>query len=76
MVAAMREKGIPVAYVTFEGEQHGFRKAENISRALENEFYFFSRIFRFRPADPLEPVPIENLPDSLDTPLFPRPPIN
>ena len=61
MVAALRGKGIPVAYVPFEGEQHGFRRAENIRRALEGELYFFSRIFGFTPADPLEAIPIENL---------------
>src|SRR5436309_15590447 len=61
MVAALREKGIPVAYLPFEGEQHGFRKAENIKRALDAELYFYSRIFGFEPADPLEPVDIENL---------------
>jgi hypothetical protein len=47
--------------VEFPGEQHGFRKAENIRRAIEGEFYFFSRIFGFAPADKIEPVPIENL---------------
>lgn len=62
MVAALRAKGIPVAYVAFEGEQHGFRKAENIVRAMEGEYFFFARIFGFEPADPLEPVPIDNLP--------------
>ncbi|MBW3623713.1 MAG: S9 family peptidase [Armatimonadetes bacterium] len=61
MVEALRRKGIPVAYVPFEGEQHGFRKAENIKRALEGELYFFSRIFKFDLADPVEPVPIDNL---------------
>ena len=61
MVDALRKKGIPVAYVEFPGEQHGFRKAENIRRAIEGEFYFFSRIFGFAPADRIEPVPIENL---------------
>lgn len=61
MVAALREKGIPVAYVPFEGEQHGFRKSENIERALEGEFYFYSRIFGFDAADDIEPVEIENL---------------
>jgi dipeptidyl aminopeptidase/acylaminoacyl peptidase len=61
MVAALREKGEPVAYLPFEGEQHGFRKAENIKRALDAELYFYSRIFGFEPADPLEPVDIENL---------------
>jgi dipeptidyl aminopeptidase/acylaminoacyl peptidase len=62
MVAALRSNGIPVAYVLFEGEQHGFRKAENIRRALDGEFYFLSRTFGFKPADELEPLEIENLP--------------
>ena len=61
MFAAVREKGLPVAYLPFEGEQHGFRKAENIKRSLEAEFYFYSRVFGFEPADPIEPVRIENL---------------
>jgi len=61
MVAALREKGEPVAYLAFEGEQHGFRRAENIQRALDAELYFYSRIFGFQPADDLEPVEIENL---------------
>ena len=60
MFAALREKGLPVAYVPFEGEQHGFRRAENIRRALDGELYFYSRIFGFELADPVEPVPIEN----------------
>ena len=61
MAAAVREKGLPVAYVAFEGEQHGFRKAENIVRALESELYFYGRVFGFTPADALEPVAIDNL---------------
>lgn len=61
MVAALRRKGVPVAYVPFEGEQHGFRQAENIKRALDAELYFYSRIFGFDVADPITPVPIENL---------------
>ena len=61
MVEAIREKGIPVSYVPFEGEQHGFRRAENIKRALESELYFYSRIFGFDIADEVEPVEIENL---------------
>lgn len=60
MVAALRTKGVPVAYVPFAGEQHGFRKAENIKRALDAELYFYSRVFGFSLADPVEPVPIEN----------------
>lgn len=61
MVAALRAKGLPVAYVPFEGEGHGFRKAENIRRALEAELYFYGRVLGFTPADTLEPVRIENL---------------
>jgi len=61
MVAALRGKGIPVAYVAFEGEQHGFRRAENIKAALEGELYFYGRIFGFTPAGEIEAVRIENL---------------
>lgn len=61
MVAALRAKKLPVAYVPFAGEQHGFRRAETIRRALEAELYFYSRVFRFELADPVEPVHIENL---------------
>jgi dipeptidyl aminopeptidase/acylaminoacyl peptidase len=61
MVAAIRAKGLPVAYLAFEGEQHGFRQAANIKRALDGEFYFYSRVFGFTPADGIEPVAIENL---------------
>jgi dipeptidyl aminopeptidase/acylaminoacyl peptidase len=62
MVAALRAKGLPVADVAFDGEQHGFRQAENIKRALDGELYFYSRVFGFPLAEPVEPVPIENLP--------------
>jgi dipeptidyl aminopeptidase/acylaminoacyl peptidase len=61
MFEAVRRKGLPVAYVTFPGEQHGFRKAENIERALEAELYFYAKVFRFELADPVDPVPIQNL---------------
>lgn len=61
MVEALRAKGLPVAYVAFPGEQHGFRRAENIKRALEGELYFYSRVFGFELADPVEPVPLDNL---------------
>jgi dipeptidyl aminopeptidase/acylaminoacyl peptidase len=61
IVEAMRKKGLPVAYIAFEGEQHGFRIAKNIKRALEGELYFYSRIFGFDLPDAIEPVPIENL---------------
>ena len=58
---AIRAKGIPVAYAAFAGEQHGFRQAQNIKRALEGELYFYSRVFNFELAEPVEPLVIENL---------------
>jgi dipeptidyl aminopeptidase/acylaminoacyl peptidase len=61
MVEAVRAKKLPIAYLTFEGEQHGFRKAENIKRVLEAELYFYSKVFGFDLADSVEPVEIENL---------------
>jgi dipeptidyl aminopeptidase/acylaminoacyl peptidase len=61
MVEALRQKGVPVAYVPFAGEQHGFRRAENIKRALDGELYFYSRVFKFELAEPVQPVPIDNL---------------
>lgn len=61
MVAAIEAKGLPVAYVPFAEEQHGFRRAENIKRALDGEFYFYSRIFGFEPAEAIEPLEIINL---------------
>jgi dipeptidyl aminopeptidase/acylaminoacyl peptidase len=61
MIAALRQKKLPFAYVAFPTEGHGFREAANIKRAAEAELYFYSRIFGFTPADTIEPVPIENL---------------
>jgi dipeptidyl aminopeptidase/acylaminoacyl peptidase len=61
MVEALRRKRLPVAYLTFEGEQHGFRLAANIKRVVEAELYFYSQVFQFELADDVEPVVIENL---------------
>jgi len=44
MVAALRAKGVPVGYLLFSGEQHGFRKAPNIMRALDAELYFYAAL--------------------------------
>ena len=60
IVDAVRRKGLPVAYIAFPGEQHGFRQAKNIKRSLEGELYFYSQVFDFALADEIEPVPIEN----------------
>ncbi len=56
IVGALAAKGIPHAYLLFEGEQHGFRQAPNIVRALEAELWFYGRVFGFTPADPIAPV--------------------
>jgi len=60
MVAAMRSRKIPFSYLSFEGEGHGFRKAENIRRTIDAEFLFYSKIFGFEPAESLEAIEIEN----------------
>ena len=62
LVDALRDKGLPVAYLLFDGEGHGFRQAANITRTLEAELYFYGKVFGFTPADPLPPVVIDNLP--------------
>jgi dipeptidyl aminopeptidase/acylaminoacyl peptidase len=61
MFDAVKKKGLPVACLLFEGEQHGFRKAENIIRAAEAELYFYGKIFGFIPADEMTPIEIHNL---------------
>lgn len=62
MFEALKKKGIPTAYVLFEGEGHGFRMAENIKKSLDDELYFYGKIFGFEPSDDLEPITIENIP--------------
>ncbi len=61
MVSALQQKGLPVAYVAYPGEQHGFRQAQNIQRTLEGELYFYSRVFGFALAEAIKPVEIFNL---------------
>ena len=61
MVEALRAKGVTVAYVPFKDEQHGFRRAENVKRALDSELYFYSKIFGFELAEAVPPVQIDNL---------------
>lgn len=61
MFNELKKKKMPVAYVAYEGEQHGFRRGENIKRTLEIELYFYSRVFGFELADAVEPVRIENM---------------
>ncbi|MGL5796516.1 MAG: S9 family peptidase, partial [Waterburya sp.] len=61
MFNAIKDKGLPVAYITFEQEAHGFRMSENIKKALDSEFSFYSQIFGFKPAIAVEPIEIINL---------------
>ncbi len=61
MAAALRANGVPYAYLAFEGEQHGFRRAETTIRCLEAELYFYGRILGFEPAGEIEPVGIVGL---------------
>jgi dipeptidyl aminopeptidase/acylaminoacyl peptidase len=62
ILESLKRKGVPVAYVPFAGEQHGFRRAENIIRAQEAELYFYSRVSGFPLSEPIQPVEIFNLP--------------
>ena len=63
MFDAIKAKGLPVAYIAFEQEAHGFRIAENIKKALDSEFYFYARVFGFEPAEEIEAIEIINLTD-------------
>jgi dipeptidyl aminopeptidase/acylaminoacyl peptidase len=56
MAAALRNSGVPHAVLMFEGEQHGFRRAETIIRSLEAELSFYGQVFGFQPADEIEEV--------------------
>jgi dipeptidyl aminopeptidase/acylaminoacyl peptidase len=60
---ALRRRGVPTAYLEFEGEQHGFRRAANIVRAYQAELAFYGRVLGFQPAEPLPPLSIHNLPE-------------
>jgi dipeptidyl aminopeptidase/acylaminoacyl peptidase len=61
MSAALKEKHLPVAYLPFEGEGHGFRKARTIKQSLEAELFFYGKVFGFNPAGELPTIPINNL---------------
>ena len=55
----LRARNVPVAYLEFAGEGHGFRRAETMRRALDAELYFHARVLGIHPAESLEPVVIE-----------------
>jgi dipeptidyl aminopeptidase/acylaminoacyl peptidase len=63
IVDALRSKGVPVAYLEFAGEQHGFRVARNIRTALDSELSFYAQVLGFDlpPEERIDAVPVENL---------------
>ena len=61
IVAALRERGVPHAYLLYEGEGHGFRKAENIAASLEAELSFYAQVLGFEPAGAISTLQIEHL---------------
>jgi dipeptidyl aminopeptidase/acylaminoacyl peptidase len=60
MYDALRARGVPVAYLAFEGEQHGFRQAATIIAVAKAELAFYGRVFRFAPDDTATSLPIAN----------------
>ncbi|MDE0804979.1 MAG: prolyl oligopeptidase family serine peptidase [Acidimicrobiales bacterium] len=61
IVDALRAKGVPVAYLAFEGEQHGFRRSETVIEVLGSELAFYGRVLGFAPAGDLPEVQIDGL---------------
>jgi dipeptidyl aminopeptidase/acylaminoacyl peptidase len=61
IVAALRDRRIPHAYLLFEGEGHGFRRAETLVRAREAELSFYAQVLGFEPDDGVPRLPIEYL---------------
>jgi len=62
MFEALKNKKIPVSYLLFKNEEHGFRQAENIIKALDAELYFYSKVFQFELAKSINPITIHNIP--------------
>jgi dipeptidyl aminopeptidase/acylaminoacyl peptidase len=60
MARGLGERGIPVAHLSFAGEQHGFRQAATITRVMASELAFYARVLGFTPADDYEPFVIVN----------------
>jgi dipeptidyl aminopeptidase/acylaminoacyl peptidase len=65
IAAALADRGVPVAHLSFAGEQHGFRQAATIRRVIDTELNFYGRVLGFTPADGSEPFTIVNE-DALD----------
>lgn len=61
MIVAMEKTQTPYAYLAFEGEGHGFRRADSLIRTAEGELSFYAQVFGFDSADELEPLDIKHL---------------
>ena len=61
IVAALERRGVPYAYLAYEGEGHGFRRADSQRRVIEANLAFMAEVFGFAPADELQPLEIRNL---------------
>ena len=57
-MAALHGNGIPHAYISFEGDDHGFRRASSMVRSIQAELAFYGAVSGFVPADPLPPLPL------------------
>jgi dipeptidyl aminopeptidase/acylaminoacyl peptidase len=66
IATALRARKVPLAYILYPGEGHGFRKPENIINALQSELSFYGQVFGFTPADQLPKLTIEGLPPRLE----------
>ena len=56
-------KGGAYVIIPFDVEAAFGKKRVKVKATIDGEFYFYSRVFGFEPAEELEPVAIENLPD-------------
>ncbi len=56
----LKKRNIPVTYLFFKEEAHGFRIAKNIQKCLESELFFYSKIFHLKANETLPSVPINN----------------
>ncbi len=76
MFEAIRDKGLPVGYLLFEGERHGFKQKENRIRAIEAEHYFFSfQVFRTKLGfAEATPAPASAVPPTTASASEPTPP--
>jgi dipeptidyl aminopeptidase/acylaminoacyl peptidase len=61
MHQALVEQNVPVGYIEFEGEGHGFRAASTRIRSLEAELSFYAQVFEFEPSGSIAAIAIDGL---------------